>query len=229
MKAEVNRRVFIGSAVAAGVGSIGVVSAGSLVRASPDVDGVYGEIVDQLTRAVARMQERPDGGAARQVGSALRLLAAWGRANGIDGMITRSLGDSVRRQGRAAIVARPFDLGAELRMRGWQLPPRFDVTATAVDIGDSLDDLLANGITRHWADYAEAFEASAADLDRSSSVLTRAAQTPYNCSGAEFMLLMLQTQVALACSIGMAVGPEFCAIATAVALGWSWRMWWLGC
>jgi hypothetical protein len=43
------------------------------------------------------------------------------------------------------------------------------------------------------------------------------------------MQLMLQTQVVLACSLGLALGPEFCAIATALSLGWSWRMWWLGC
>jgi hypothetical protein len=225
----VDLRVFLGSAGAVGVGSIGAVSAGGLLPASADVDGVYNEIVSQLTRAIARMQERPDGGAARQVGSALRLLAAWGRANGIDDMIKRSLNDSVRRQGRAAIIATPFDIGAELKMRGWLLPPRFEATATSVDIGDSLDDLRANGVTHHWTDYADAFESSAADLDRSSAVLTRAAQAPYNCSGAEFRLLMLQTQVALACSLGLAIGPEYCAIATALVIGWSWRMWWVGC
>ncbi len=228
MKAEVDRRVFLGSAVAAGVGSIGVLHAGSLVPTT-NVDGVYNEIVGQLTRAIARLQERPDGGAARQVGSALRLLAAWGRANRIDERINRSVNDHVRRHGRAAIISRPFDLGAELTLRGWTLPPGFAAVATATDIGDTLDDLRVNGITRHWTDFAEAFESSAPDLDRASTLLTRTGQTPYNCSGGEFMQLMLETQVALACSLGLAIGPEFCAIATALALGWKWRMWWLGC
>jgi hypothetical protein len=239
MNAAVGRRAFVGSAMtlgagigaaAIGVGSIGVAGAGGAVNSEPGFDGVYNEIVGQFMRAVGRMQSSPGGEAARQVGSSLRLLAEWGKAHGLDETIRRGVDDAVRRRGREAILAQQFDLGAEIVMRGWKLPPGFEPTATAADFADSLDDLRRHGITQHWFDYADAFEQAAQRLDKESKLLTRVGYAqPNDCYGAVFMLLMLESQLFLACSVGLAVGPELCAIATALALAWKWRMWWLGC
>jgi hypothetical protein len=234
MKAEVGRRAFLGSAVTLGIGSIGAVAAvgatgtKSVVRAGSEYDAVYNEIIGQFMRGAGRMQTNP-GEAARQIGSSLRLLAEWGKAHGIDDAIRRGLEDGIRRHGREAMLAKPFDLKAEMVMRGWKLPPGFAPTAMVTDFGDSLDDLRRHGLTQHWFDYAEAFELAAPSLDRSSTHLTRVATQIGDCSGAQFMMMMLESQVFMACTFGLAIGPEVCAIATALALAWKWRMWWQGC
>jgi len=229
MKAELGRRVFLGSAVTLGIGSIGVINAAGALRAEPDGDVVYNEIVGQFMDAIGRMQGRPDAEAARRVGSSLRLLAAWGQAHRIDDAIRRGIDERVRQHGRQALLARPFDLRTELVMRGWRLPPGFAPLATPADFGDSLDDLRVHGITQHWSDYAAAFEQAAERLHGAPGRLTRVQGAPNECTGANFMLMMLESQVFLACTLGLAVGPEFCAVATALVLGWKWRMWAQGC
>jgi hypothetical protein len=238
MKADIGRRAFLGSAVAVGVGSIGALGAGAVTPARSGGDALLDEITAQLTGAAARMQTRP-GEAARQMAAAMRLLAEWGTVNHVDDRLKREVEARLRRQGREAILAQPFDFRAELTLRGWTLPPGFKPLATAADHGDSLDDLRAHGLTQHWRDYAAAFERAATSLERSPRLapsLTRAsfqdeeeAPPPTNCQGAQFMMTMLESQLFLACTFGMLIGPEFCVIFGAIALGWKWRMWWMGC
>lgn len=224
--------MFLGSAAAVGIGSLeAAIDGGTIVLAQGPGDPVYGEVVDQLLGAVRKLQDAPTGEASRKIASSLRLLAVWGRANKVDDTIRKSLRAAVRKKGRSALLAQPFDIDAELKLRGWRVPPGTAVLTTPVDLSDSLDDMLQHGITGHWADYAKAFESAAAGIDKKIGrpALIANQGDPSACYGMHYMQLMLATQVFLACSLGLAMGPEFCVIASGLLLSWQWYTWYQGC
>lgn len=195
---ETNRRVFLGSAAALGVGSLGtVMSSGTIALAQGGGDGdpVHLEIVDQLLGAVQKLQDTPTGEAARKLASSLRLLAVWGKTNKVDDTIRKNLRAVVRKKGRSALLARPFDIDAELKLRGWKVPPGIAVLATPTEYSDALDDMLQHGITAHWADYSKAFDGAATRIDRKTGRLARVGSQHNGdnreCVGMGFMHMML--------------------------------------
>lgn len=214
---------------AVGVGSLGlVVGSGTLALAeSKAPDALLGEIVDQLTTAAARMQATPSGEAARQIASGLRLLATWGRAHGLDDGMRRELRAGRRRTAQA--LADPPDLDAELKLRGWRLPPGPREVAPPQGVARVFNDMERDGITSYWTEHAAAFEAAAQALDRRAGGVSLVALRQVDeCRGAEYMLLTLESQMIFACTFG-AWFPEFCVIASGVYLAWRWHMWANGC
>jgi hypothetical protein len=238
MNAIVDRRGFLGSAAAVGIGSVGLASMGGLVAANPllartpDVtttltsDPVHAEIVRQFVEGVDSMQGTPSAEAARRLSSMLTLLAEWGKTNRVDDLLRTQLQTALRQHGRDVLLANPFDLRDELTLRGWRLPPGSGPLAGKQEFGDALDDMLAHGITQHWIDYATAF----GDLkpgERMTGRLTHIG-LQQNCYGQNYMLMMLESQAFIACTLGIAI-PEFCVVASGLILSWRWYMWYSGC
>ena len=229
------RRMFLGSGVAIGAGSAAAVLAppgllgGSTVYTQPK-DLVLDEILRQFEGAVADLQGRPTGEAARRIASALRMLASWGQERNVDDEVRHHLRDAVRREGRGAMVARPFDAVEELRLRGYKLPPGAVARATAADHAKALNGLLADGITPQWLAVAKKLEAGAAKLDKRIGLASlQDTEEPDPCDGMEFAELLIESHVFFFCVYMAGVFWEACLIVSLELLGWKAYMWWNGC
>jgi hypothetical protein len=228
------RRMFLGSGIAAGVGSTaGLLGSaglfdGSTVHAQ-ERDVVLGEIVRQLETAVHQLRDRANGESARRIGSSLHLLAAWGKERKIDDQVRQALRTAVRREGRAAILAKPFDAVEELRVRGYKLPPGAIARATQADYSKALDDLLANGVTRHWTELARKLEAGSVALDRRIGLVRLQDEEEDRCAEMKYMEVLLESTVFFFCVLMSFVFWEACLIVSAELLAWKWYMWLRGC
>ncbi len=230
------RRMFLGSGVAIGAGSAAAVLAppgllgGGTVYTQPK-DLVLDEIHRQFEGAVADLQGRATGEAARRIAASLRMLASWGQERNVDDDVRRHLLDAIRREGRAAMVSRPFDAVAELQVRGFKVAPNAVARArpTAADHGKALNGLLAGGITAQWTTLAKKFEAGAAGLDKSIGLASFQDEEEPNCEGMEFMELLLQSSVFFFCVYMAGVLWPACVVASLDLLGWQAYMWWEGC
>ena len=228
--------MFLGSGVAAGAGSAAAVLApadlfGTSAPYSPPNDRVLEEILRQFEGAVFALQSQPSGESARRIAGSLRMLASWGTDRRVDDEVRRHLRDAIRREGRAAIVARPFDAIEELKLRGYKVPPGAIARATATDHAAALDNLLANGITKQWTLLAKKFEAGAAALDKRIGFASYQDddEEEENCEGMEYMELLLQSTVFFFCVVMAGLLWEACVIVSLELLGWQAYMWWEGC
>ena len=112
-KSPWSRRTFLGSGIAVGAGSAAAALAptdlfGTSTAYSPPQDLVLQEILRQFEGAVFALQGRPNGESARRIAASLRMLASWGIEQRVDDDVRRQLRDAIRREGREAIVTRPF-------------------------------------------------------------------------------------------------------------------------
>jgi hypothetical protein len=229
--APATRRAFLGTAAGIGLGSLGTVMIGSAqaeAQAARGADVVHDEIVDQYLAAVRRLQAAPSGEAARQMASGMRLLAAWGKNARIDETARARLDGAIRRNGRDRLLSKPFDIEAEVTLRGWKLPPGARAVASAADRADSLNQLRRAGVTSRWQELATQLDAAGLELDRKSSGPIVLVRQTTDCYGMRTFQLMLETQAFFYCTVLIAV-PELCVITTASYVGWSWYVWWNGC
>jgi hypothetical protein len=232
-----SRRIFLGSTAAlAGGGSLLLLSSRAVAQAPaalPD-DPVWSAIVAQFERATQAFQAGPTTGeASRQLAAAFRMAAAWGRANRIDDTVRARLRSRVAREGRDAMILRPFDAVDELRLRGLTAPHPVAL-ATVADKSRALDAMLRGGVTRHWAECADRFEAAAERLDRVLAGVVRVRQQTADehedmCERQRSFLLLLEAQMAFWCAPWWAGFLEMCIVASAGYFAWLLSMAWDGC
>lgn len=188
MKSVVGRRVFVGSVVAglpliAGAGARTLAqSRGAAGQHEHAADNSSDPVFDHLLREMAavhnRMQRSIRGEDARAFASQLRTLAVYARAQDLDDKIKAALNETIRREGRTAVLYREHDPNAarqELARYGFQFPRQGDA-ARAPDFrvrAGVLDAVLAAGATPQWVRLADLLERIAPEIDRRNGSIVR--------------------------------------------------------
>ena len=192
-----NRRMFLGSAAAAGVGTaVGgtFFFQGTHAQGHGTADPLMAELRRQIADTVIAIR-RGRGSAgehARRMAAQIRLVNAHGVGAAVDAQLRRLL----REEGRDSLLAREMDpaaLAAELKAIGVERLPA--LSATYADRARMFDATVRNGMTATLAAFAAGFEQVAPALDR-RGVVTVARQEDETCwqwlvtlSGAESLLL----------------------------------------
>lgn len=165
-----NRRTFLGSAAAAGVGAAvgGTLTFSSFpthAQGPVAADAVMAELQKQLAATMIALRKgtgRP-GEHARSIAANIRLLNAHGFAAQTDARLRRLL----KQEGREALLARQLDpkmVAAELKAIGVTRVPAFSATYT--DHARMLDATATDGVAATLAALSAGFDRIAPVLDR---------------------------------------------------------------
>ena len=167
-----NRRTFLESAAAAGVGAaVGgtllfpTFPARAHAQGHVETDPVMAELQKQLTETMIAIRKgvgRP-GEHARSIASSIRLLTANGFAAAADVQLRQLL----KQEGREALLARQLDparVAAELKAIGVTRVPAF--SAGYSDHAQMLDATMTKGMTARLAALGAGFDRLAPVLDR---------------------------------------------------------------
>ena len=194
-----NRRMFLGSAAAAGVGTaIGGAFFFQGFDTHAQGHGTADPLITELRKQIAetviaiRKGRGSAGEHARRIATQIRILNVHGVGAAADAQLRRLL----RQEGRDALLARELDptvLAAELKAVGVDRLPA--LSATYADRARMFDATLENGMTATLAALGDAFEQLAPALDRRSVVTVASRQDSETCwqwlitlTGAESLL-----------------------------------------
>ena len=227
-----NRRTFLGSAAAAGVGA--AVGGSALFPTSlsyaqghpvPD-DPVMAELQKQLAETVIAIRKGRGkaGEHARRIAANVRLLNAYGLATAADVQLRRLL----KQEGREALLAREIDptmLAGELKVIGVERLPAF--SATYADRALMIDTTATNGMAAALAAVAAGFDRIAPVLDRHATTTSVVAvrQDVDECWEWFVFLTSLESLSWEWCIIGMSL----CWLFLAFYMAWATFMCSLGC
>ena len=224
-----NRRMFLGSAAAAGVG---VAVGGAIILPGPDTyaqdqitppDPILLELKKQLAESVVAIRKGQGrlGEHARRIAATIRLLTAHGVAASVDGSIHRVLRD----EGRDALLARELSratLVAELKPLGIDQVPA--LTATYADRVRTLDAIVNNGMAATLATLSAAFDRIGSTLDR-RAVMSVSRQDPGECFEWTMFLSAIEAMMVTWCT----AGPDTCYMGIWVYLSLAYLVCALGC
>ena len=181
-----NRRTFLGSAAAAGVGAaIGgpllfpTFPARTHAQGHIETDPVMAELQKQLTETMIAIRKGVGraGEHARSIAASIRLLNAHGFAATADVQL-RQL---VNQEGREALLARqiePATVAAELKVIGVTRVPVF--SAGYSDHAQMLDATVTQGMTATLATISAGFDRIAPVLDRHATTTLLAARQDFD-------------------------------------------------
>jgi hypothetical protein len=222
-----SRRVFLGSAATAGVGSVvggglflqtRVTSAQGHAHPTADPDPLFAELQRQMAASITTLQSGGKGGEpARRIAGILRLATAAGVANAFDARLRAA----VRRHGRDAILLQTPDLdkfAAEIRQFGIDRVPAL----TPAGYGDRariLDTVLANGIGSLFAAGGAKLEQLAVGLDRRMVLPIAALQEEDPCRQPCAEVLAVEVMMMLACLGSVFDGGAACFFLTGLYIG----------
>lgn len=178
MKAEIGRRVFVGS-VGAGLPLLARASMLAQGGGSPAHDHTAvpaDPVIDYIVRQIAVIHNSartaPHGEHLRALAAQLRTLSVYERQVGMDDEVRRQLSDLVAQQGRNAVLYAEPDIllrREHLQQYGFRLDERVlnapVPVATHEQRESALEDLLRNGITPTFDRMAVAAEGAARGLD----------------------------------------------------------------
>jgi hypothetical protein len=203
MSVEVDRRVFLSSAAAAGIGSAGLALAfpEGLNAHVHDSGGIVDlEIEKQLRDGVQGLRGTKRGEAARQLASTLRMAAAQHKEKGTDEAFKAFLRREVKQEGRGSLLAREIDSTAfakETRQFGISHVPAL----TPVDLGlrqKVLDSLIAGGFTPVLLNMAKTFDQLSEWIDNLPAPLLIRAQGSM-CPDLTNQMRILEATLAISC------------------------------
>jgi hypothetical protein len=220
MKAEVGRRVFVGTAVAglpllAGFGSGAFAQsheggAHDLVQTAMDE-----ELRRQIRDAVSGLQGRHAAESARRMAATLRMGAAHYATIEADEGFKQAVRAFVRKEGRQALLARVTDrtqLSADLREYGVRSLP----ASIATDSGraEIVDGMLQSGFTPTLLALAQQFNDLATRLEREPGVVHVSAAAA--CPDISAYRDIVEVAIMMTCLWN----PPACAIFTGMYAGW---------
>jgi hypothetical protein len=223
-----HRRMFLQAGAALAVPAIG----GALLtreRTSVEAacaacgdDPVSAEAMRQFKAAIRALQKSHKGEHARQAGAALRVIAASGRTRHLDAQFRGAVEQEVATFGRDNVLLRPFDreqFAANAREFGWVPAPELLRNPTLAERQQTLENLLAGGLTTHIERSASFFELVGADLDARRPV--RLAQTTKEeqiaaCKNLQNLVFQSEVAMIVACLFGTVVA---CAYFSGVYVG----------
>ena len=224
-----NRRTFLGSAAAAGVGAVvgGTLPTPTFhahAQGHAITDPVMAELQKQLTETVTAIRKGRGkaGEHARRIAANIRLLNAHGVAAAADAQLRRLL----KQDGRDALLAREMDpriVAAELKAIGVDRMPRF--SATYADRALILDATATNGMAATLATLSARFDQLASALDRQSYSAVAAKQDDDECWQ---WLITLTSLDALAWE-WCVLNPTLCSLFLAFFMAYASFMCSLGC
>src|SRR5688572_5488569 len=222
-----NRRMFLGSAAAAGVGTAvgGVFFQGfdTHAQAHDTADPLMAELRNQIVSTVVAIRKGRGhaGEHARRIAAQIRLANAHGIGAAIDAQLRALL----REEGRDALLAReinPAMLASELRAVGVERLPA--LSATYADRARVLDAMVRNGMTATLATLAAGFEQVAPALDR-RGVVTVALQDDETCWQWLLTLSGVESLLVDWCALGI----DMCWLIVALFVAYASFMCSLGC
>jgi hypothetical protein len=231
MSVEVGRRVFLGSAAVAGIGSAGVAFTfpqGLNAHVHESGGTVDVEIERQLRDSVRGLRGTKRGESARHLASTLRLAAAQHKEKGTDEAFKAFLRKEIRKEGRSALLAREIDATAfakETKKFGvTQLP-----ALSSIDLGlreKVLESLLAGGLTAMLSSVAKTFEELSDGIDNQpAALLISARQQVPMCPDLTQQMRILETTLAIACIFNQIM----CVIITGMWVGLMISLTAMGC
>lgn len=230
MNVEVGRRVFLGSAAAAGIGTVGgglLVSSRLSAQTPGERDAIQNELVRQLHESVLGMRGQRRGESARKLASTLRLTAAHYETEGVDTALRSYLQAAIRRDGRDALLQREVDpqmLAAEARGFGLATLPALSPVDYAVR-ERVLDSLLVRGITPVLTNVAKALDEISDALDAQPLPSLINARQYESCADIANMLRILEITLAISCLWNAAM----CVVITGMWVGLQLSLWAYGC
>jgi hypothetical protein len=184
-------------------------------------DPVSAEALHQFKAAIRALSKSAKGEHARQAAAALRVIAANGRAHKLDAEFRRAVEREVKTYGRDNVLLRPFDrqqFAANAREFGVVPAPELRIDVSLAERRQTLDALLAAGVTAHIEGAAAFFEAAGAELDAKGPlqrVQTKEEQIQM-CRDLQTFINTAEGAMVIACVIG---GPLSCAYFSGVYLG----------
>jgi len=217
-----NRRTFLGSAAAAGVGAA-VGGSLFLPTSLPHAQGfavgdpVMAELQKQVADTVIALRKGRGkaGEHARRLAANIRLMNAHGVAASADAQLRRLL----KQEGRDALLARQMDpdmVAAELKVIGVTRVPTF--SATYADHARMLDATVTKGMSATLADVSAGFERIAPVLDRNANTSLVAVSQDVDVCWEWFVFLVgLESLSWETCIIGMSLCWLFLAFYVAYA------------
>ena len=224
-----NRRTFLGSAAAAGVGAA---VGGSLflptslphAQAHAVIDPVMAELQMQLADTVIAIRKGRGkaGEHARRIAGHVRLLNAHGVAAAADAQLRRLL----RQEGRDALLAREIDpkmLAAEMKAIGIERLPTF--SATYADRALMLDATITHGMAATLTDISARFDEIAPVLDRHAVTTVAVRQDGDEC----WQWLIFLTNLESVSWEWCVLNPMLCSLFIGFYYAWASFMCALGC
>jgi hypothetical protein len=213
-----DRRTFFGTSAAVGA----ALAINPVPSADAQTSSVANLLVMQIEGAAQELQKGPSGEAARRLGAALHIYAAYGRDRGIDKRVAARL-----RKARATdVMVNPVD---ELTLRGYKLPAGAAPVTTIADLEEQRLLIIKSGITSRLDAAAIGFTRGSASLDRLRPVRGQAGG-PGDCGWWAQLLLMLEGNMIWMClPVIDAIAPELCPIAAAQYYAAQIAAWYYGC
>lgn len=184
-------------------------------------DPVAAETLRQFKAAIRGLTKSAKGEHGRQAASALRVMAANGKARNVDAEFRRAVTRELKTYGRDNVLMRPFDrdqFAATAREFGVAPAPDILTNATLTERRHALDALLAAGVTVHMERAADLFAAIGAELDARGPVqrVQTKEQQIQICRDLQTFIATAEGFMIVACVIGNVLA---CAYFSGVYLG----------
>lgn len=184
-------------------------------------DPVSAEALRQFKAAIRGLTKSGKGEHGRQAAAALRVLAANGKARNLDAELRKTVTRELKTYGRDNVLLRPFDreqFAATARDFGVDRAPEVATNFTLAERRQSLDTLLATGVTRHMERSAELFAAIGAQIDARGPVqrVQTKEQQIQMCRDLQTYISTAEGLMIIACLLW---GPLACAYFSGAYLG----------